>query len=76
MTAARKNSPLRERNLKQNQALGGGPSALIGWVETERRRDGDRDTKKHNNNNNNNNSDNNNRDMTSNNKSNNSRRSC
>ena len=30
-TAVRKNSPLTGRNLKQNPALGGRPSALTGW---------------------------------------------
>ena len=35
-TAVRKNSPLTGRNLKQNPALGGRPSALTGWVERER----------------------------------------
>jgi len=39
-TAVRKNSPLTGRNLKQNPALGGRPSALTGWVERERKRGG------------------------------------
>ena len=46
MTAARKNSPLTGRNLKQNQALGGRPSALIGWVERVRRSEGERETQR------------------------------
>ena len=37
-TAARKNSPLTGRNLEQNLALGGRPSASTGWVERERGR--------------------------------------
>ena len=37
-TAARKNSPLTGRNLKQNRALGGRPSALTGWIEANENR--------------------------------------
>ena len=40
VTAARKYSPLTGRNLEQNRALGGRPSALTGWVERERKRVG------------------------------------
>ena len=46
-TAARKNSPLMGRNLKQNRALGGRPSALTGCVERERgRRREERETQR------------------------------
>ncbi len=42
-TAARKNSPLTGRNLGQNLALGGRPSAWTGWVDSERERERERD---------------------------------
>ena len=52
-TAARKNSLLTGRHLKQTRSLDGRPSALTVWVERERRREGERGethTEKHNNN--------------------------
>ena len=38
-TEARKKSSVTGRNIKQNKALGGRPSALTGWVERERKRE-------------------------------------
>ena len=40
-TVARKNSPSMGRNLRQNRAVGGRPSALTGWVDRERERETD-----------------------------------
>ncbi len=45
-TAARKNSPLTGRNLGQNLALGGRPSASTGWVDSEREREREREKRR------------------------------
>ena len=44
-TAARKNFPLMGRNFKQNQALGGRPSALTG-LDRKRERERERETRR------------------------------